>query len=232
MYGKKINSKCSLILSDLHCPYQNDKVIKQVIKYSKLNYKIDTVILLGDIIDFISISDFDKRPVDALIIQQEIESTIKMLNFIRKEFPKQRIIYTIGNHERRLERMKMRKMELFGLEDLKLENLLKLKNNRIELLKDKQILNINGINLLHGDEIPRRKLNKPSANCIYGHFHKTKIDFSDNTIDGIKYESHGLGALCDMYPDYMPHNDWNLGFGIIYNTEIHNYRIKNGRIIR
>jgi predicted phosphodiesterase len=225
-------SQTTLALYDIHCPYHDETILKETIKFSKSKYKIDTIYLGGDTIDFYPISSFDKIPTKTRL-QEELNETKKLLKYLRKEFPKQKFIYHQGNHEFRLDRWMMKHPDIYGLDNMKLESLLGLNELKIKLLDVKQFSCLNNDTyLLHGDEVTRKKLEKPTHDCLYGHFHKTKNVISDVSFTGESYTSYGVGSLCRLDPDYLPYNDWNNGFAVITETEIHNYRFYNNNIVR
>ena len=40
-----------------------------------------------------------------------------------------------------------------------------------------------------------------------------------------------VGCLCGLSPDYMPINDWNLGFAFITRENDGNFSVENKKII-
>ena len=216
------------VIADLHDPYHSKEAIQITTSFFKKK-KIDTLILAGDSVDFYSISRFDKIPTD-INLQFEIDVTNQVLKYIRQELPKTEIYFMYGNHEFRLYNKMLRYPEIFNLNCLKLNKLLGLDELNIRLLELRQIIKYNDIFIIHGDEIPERKLKKPFQNIIYGHRHKKQINISEISLDNRQYISHGIGCLCALNPDYMPINDWNHGFGYIEDNQIFNYIIKNNRL--
>lgn len=88
-----------LILGDLHVPFQDDKALDCVIQYAKKTYKPTTIIMDADMLDFYSLSQFDKNPGRITNIQQDLNYINDFLYQLRKDFPKANIYYLEGNHE-------------------------------------------------------------------------------------------------------------------------------------
>lgn len=99
MTGYK-NKEKVLILSDLHCPFHNEKMILDII--NKHRFSIDTIIFGGDIIDCESVSFFPKENRKSLV--EEMVITYNLLNKIDKLTPDAKKILIKGNHEHRFDR--------------------------------------------------------------------------------------------------------------------------------
>lgn len=236
---KNVNK--ALILNDIHIPYHNSEALRCALLYGK-RHNVDTIILNGDIIDFYKISRHAKSPVNPNL-QYEIDTTIEVLVSIRKTFPKANIIFIEGNHEDRLKRYLQDHSELHSLDIFKFENLLKLKENNIQLVNGKRIIKIGKLCIAHGHEInvggvtpARTALLKNMTNICFGHLHRTD-SYSFTTIAGDTLQSYSIGALCDLFPDYVSNNsNWNHGFALVKFTNkngdfiFYNKRIINGVI--
>src|SRR5579862_5085557 len=89
-----------LVMGDTHVPYQNKEAVEKAIQIGK-ELKPDKIVLLGDMIDCVSISRFVKR-MDERDFNQEVKETRKFLERLRKTFPKAEMTYLEGNHEERI----------------------------------------------------------------------------------------------------------------------------------
>lgn len=89
-----------LILSDLHCPFHNEKMILDIVILHRFN--IDTIIFGGDIIDCESVSFFPKENRKSLI--EEMIITYNFLKKIDDLTPNVKKILIKGNHELRFNR--------------------------------------------------------------------------------------------------------------------------------
>lgn len=94
---KKSRPEMHLVLSDQHVPFQDPDVEALSLDFIK-HHKPDTIHLLGDIMDFYSLSRFDKDPAKILCLQDDIDATVEYFEKLRAitDVP---IIYSEGNHE-------------------------------------------------------------------------------------------------------------------------------------
>jgi len=110
-----INVDRSVIISDVHIPFQNDDLIDTVITYAETN-NIDTLICAGDFLDCFAISPFIKRDYIELTFEDELKEASKVFTKLLDTFNK--MYFIMGNHEyfwlRRLEGV-MGLSELFKL---------------------------------------------------------------------------------------------------------------------
>ena len=98
-----------IVLNDIHIPYHDQKSLAIALAYMKDN-KPDVIILNGDIIDCYSVSSYRKDPARLQTFQDEINETKAFLAYLRETFKKARIYYTMGNHEKRIEKQIMDKL--------------------------------------------------------------------------------------------------------------------------
>lgn len=239
------------MISDIHIPYQDNKALQAMFAYGK-RYKPDNVIINGDLLDFYTLSQFDKSPDRKENFADEIKQGRAFLALLRKTFKKAKIHYLEGNHENRLQRYMWGKApEFYGLESLEINNLLEFKQHDIKYVKcdgdywgkDTGHLKMGDIIVMHGDS----RLNGASlsshsgysasatmrnmlSSVIIGHNHrlaKVYMTTSSGTLVGLEG-----GCLCQK----SGLSNWQQGF-ITFETESKknsNYRIHyidNGRII-
>jgi hypothetical protein len=167
-------------LFDCHVPFHEPKAIEAAIAYGK-KQKVSGILFGGDLQDCAAISYWvigRKREFD-----REVESTIAFIELIQYEFPEQKKVYKMGNHEYRLPRYyQTRAPELLGLPLAAMETILDLEARDIDLVEHKQIAMAGDLPVLHGHEIrqisrivnPARGLfNKIKSWGLCGHFHTT-----------------------------------------------------------
>lgn len=228
------NSKNVLIISDLHFPFHDKRAVEIAVNYQKKN---DTIVILGDMLDFYGLSRFIKRP-DMPTIREELNLGISFFIYLREKHPKARIIFYEGNHEQRLDNYIMSKAPaLFGIEHTTLEIFLKLKENGIEFVRNGHIMQLGELYLIHGNEtgirgginVSRTMMLRTFDNTLFGNFHKTQIS-SAKSVSGREFATFSIGCLCGLKPQYMPINEWNLGFSFIevYGDE---FEVNNKRIL-
>jgi len=227
-----------LILSDIHLPYQDNKALELAINYGIEN-NVNCVYLNGDTIDMYQASRFIK---DRLLrdLAGELEMTRNFLKTLQDTF-KCPIYFKIGNHEVRWEHFLMLKApELLGIDDFKLEQILRFREYGVTLVKDKQMAMAGKLPILHGHEWfggfappvnPARGLFlKAKESCIVGHHHRTS-EHTEKSLSGEVTTTWSTGCLCGLEPEYAPFNNYNHGFAHIKVSKDGNYELKNIRII-
>lgn len=93
----------TLITSDHHLPYVNDKFWKDFPRLLKF-YKPDNIVFNGDLIDNHAVSHH-KPDNDAMSHHDELIKSQDMMNNIFDLTKKYPVFYTIGNHEPRIEKV-------------------------------------------------------------------------------------------------------------------------------
>jgi len=234
-----------LFISDIHIPYHNQQSIETVYRYTE-KLKPNIIFLGGDIIDFHTISFWNKNPT-AFSVVEEIKQTKLFLKELRHRYPTQKIYYLEGNHEMRLKcYISTRAYELFGLEQLELPQLLDFQEYNIKYIPSIDYIQNNGMpfkigNLyhLHGHEIrmsfravslARNAYLNLLDNCILSHFHRSD-EWMQKTINNKIQFCYVMGCLCNLEAEYMPINNWNHGFGIIRYNRYGNFLVENKKII-
>jgi len=221
------------IISDVHFPYHDYTALKTVLK-QLYEYEVDTLILNGDIVDFYSVSFWEKKP-ERRNLEWERELAVRALDRIRSIFKDAKIIYKEGNHEERLERYLARKApELYELEELKVDRFLKLDDFGIAYVRDKRVIQAGELDIIHGHEyrsyasvnIAISFLRKAFKNVLLGHYHRRQED-TKRTIRDELMGCWVVGCLCDLKPDYSPKNEWTHGFAFIELQESGHFQVKN-----
>ena len=97
--------------------------------------------------------------------------------------------------------------------------------------------------MIHGNEykgggginVARTLWLRAGDNVIAGDKHKTQSGLKTN-IDKSIVGTWSVGCLCELNPEYLTFNEWNLGFAHIEvfsdgNFTVHNKQIINGRVL-
>lgn len=226
-----------LVLSDLHVPYHEPKPLEAAIKFGQIE-KIDGIFINGDFQDCAAVSYWPSKKRD---FNREVEETIDMFDWIRKQFPKQKIVYKPGNHEYRLPRYFMSKApELIETPYAAMENVLGFEERNIEFLDYFQLVYAGLLPIIHGHEVqnisravnPARGLflrSKTFSAC--SHCHSTS-EHTPKTIEGTLLTTWSFGCLCDLQPEYNPFgNDWNWGAAIINVEKDGDFEVRNFRVL-
>ena len=239
--GRKV-----LVLSDIHVPFHDKDALIQALEYGKKE-GVDTLYLNGDLMDAYQISNFlrDPRMKD---FQHELKLTRELLKLFREFFGDEvNIYYKIGNHDFRYDLyMRSKAPELYGIMEFRLENILKLDELNIHLVRNKEWAKMGDLIVAHGHEAGRGFTNPVSASrgiflksvqtILIGHYHQPS-SYTNNTWDGSPITTWSTGCLCDLHPEYAPKNNWSHGFCIVERVGaegafvVENKRIWNGRVV-
>ena len=229
-----------LLISDLHIPYHNISAITAALDYGKEN-KVNTIIINGDLMDFYQMSRFEKDPRKRSA-KFEFDSTKAFLVILRDTFPNAQIYWIKGNHDVRYEHWLMAKApEVFDDPYYKLEERLRLNEQRIHLINDKTIVKAGKLNIHHGHlffrgfiapvNSARGLYMKAKESTICGHVHKVH-EHSETNLSGELITCWTTGCLAELSPDYSPFaNNYAHGFAHIKVNADRNYSVKNFRII-
>jgi hypothetical protein len=226
-----------LILNDPHIPFHEPKPLEAAVQMGQAE-KVDGVFLNGDMWDCAAVSYWPMAHRD---MNRELEIFNDFLDWLRQEFPKQKIVYKPGNHEYRLPRYFIAKApELAETPWAAMETVMGFEERGIEFLDYFQLVKFGKLPVFHGHEIPnlQRTVNparglflraKTFAAC--GHCHSTS-EHSETNINDELLTTWSFGCLCDLHPDWMPYgNRWNWGAGLISVEKNGNFEVINRRIL-
>jgi len=226
-----------LVLSDIHFPYHDKDALKTAIQYG-IDNNINCIVLNGDILDFYQLSDFSKDPSKPKMTK-ELELGRWFLGALRKQFPNIPIYYKIGNHEMRLERwLKVKAPEFLDTDEFRLDILLRFGEHKVHLIDKYTVIKAGHLNIIHGHEYrgsggvyPAKYIyNKAKVNTICGHYHRSST-FLDKNMDGNYHGGFSTGCLCELSPDYMPYNEWVLGFARVLVYPDKSFSVENKIIV-
>lgn len=236
-----LNAKKLLILSDIHIPYHSIEALTCALNFA-IDEKPDAILLNGDTLDFHGLSRYNKDPKKRSIAH-ELEAFKDFINILKDTF-NAKLYFKIGNHEERYEHfLWMKAGEIAGVDEFDLGNIIKARAEGIEIIKDKRVMKLGGLNIIHGHEyfgitspvnIARGLYMKGKVSAIQGHNHQTS-EFTEPNMNGDITTTYSVGCLSELHPLYLPLNKWNHGFAIVDidgdNFKVRNKRIHNGVII-
>jgi len=188
-----------LKLSDFHVPFHDKKTIAVALKFAKkVNPKI---LIIDELMDFYSISKFNKDPKRKLSLQKDLNTSKGLLQMIRKTLPNARIIMVESNHDKRLKKyLRSTAEELSDLDCLKLEELLGLDDFNIEYKKmfifRKVLFKHGSIVRQHSAYSAKAEMDKEGTSGVSGHTHRLSMYFK--TLRGGKYVWIEGGCLCSV----------------------------------
>ena len=235
---------CGSILSDLHIPYHSKPALEVALEHAEKNKAMDWLIINGDFVDFYLISKWSRNPATRRIKDELIMARDFFIE-LSKYYPK--IIYKLGNHERRfLSYLYTNAPEIADFPCLSFEQLFASAENKIEIIGSQQIAHVGKyLTILHGHEFPsgiaspvnpaRGAFLKAKNNCIVGHQHKVS-EHVETDIRRTVISTFSLGCLCDLSPPYAPVNSYVHGFATMHidgdDFEVNNYRITSNYKVR
>ena len=232
------------ILSDIHVPYHNIPALTAAIQYLKKE-KIDGLLLNGDTIDCHRLSRFIKDPKKRNF-KLELDTFKALFDVLEKQL-KCKIYFKLGNHEIRYQHFLYEKAsEIAGIEEFEFENIIKARARGIQMIGDKTVMKLNGLNGIHGHEyiggisapvnVARGLYLRGKVSAFQGHNHATS-EHSETDMNGKIVTTWSIGCLSELHPDYMPLNRWNAGFAYVeldqngVDYEFKNKRIFNGKVL-
>ena len=203
----EISQSRTLIISDLHIPYQDNDSIQKAINYGK-EKKVNCILINGDVLDFAGISRHEKDWRQRQV-HQEFEAARIFLSSLREHFPKAKIVFKLGNHDERWEKwLFLKAPEIFDDPEFKLESRLRLGELKIDIVKDKRPVKIGKLFILHGHELFGGSGGVIPAELLLEYEEKvkeTQVDVIDNNNNTINTDPSSVG---------------NIGTGKYYEYEI------------
>lgn len=216
---KKAGVKQAIYISDVHVPF-HDKKANNAVKQFLEEQQPDYLIYGGDIVDFYSVSRFDKDPERKFTIQDEITQGIIYLNTMNEASPESKKYFLEGNHENRMRKYLARNPELAGLDALSIESLLNLKQLGINYVPYDKGLILHDFLFKHGTRAnmhaAKAELDLENISGMSGHVHRIQ-KYSKADRHG-RHTWHTVGHLADEEQiDYFNQQvpNWQQGFGIV-----------------
>lgn len=247
---ERIDFKRALVISDVHIPFHDAEALKVALRHG-MDRSVDTVIILGDFMDFHACSHFERDP-RLRDLPAEVQVGREALSVIRDNFKKAQIVYLEGNHEARWWRyIWARCPEIFGMTDgsgadvTSLGGIMACQNYGIQVVDGMKplVCGDSKLYLLHGHEYkegfmspvnPARGMYlRSKVNCACGHYHRTS-NHSEAGLDKI-VSVWSIGCLCGLRPSYRPLNTWNHGLAVVEldgtSWQFDNLKIIGGRVV-
>ena len=230
-----------LLISDLHIPYHSIDAITAALDYGK-SQEVNTIVILGDLLDFHQISRFQRDPRKRSV-KFEFDTAKEFLRILRATFPNAGIYWALGNHDVRWEHFLMAKApEIFDDPYFRLEERLRLSEERIHSIDDKTLIKAGKLNLHHGHlffrgffapvNIARGLYMRTKVSTIVGHTHK-ESSHTETNLSGELTTCWSMGCLCELSPDYSPYaNNYCHGFAHVKVSDSGNFSVKNLRILK
>jgi predicted phosphodiesterase len=222
-----------LVIGDLHLPFHDPDAIRAAVDDGR-RAGVSGVLVNGDMLDFYALSNHYREP-DKGRVKDEIEKGRAFLHWLRSQFPTAQLSYKLGNHDERLRRyLAERAPELFDLDDLQLENLLRVRDHGVEVVGDKRVVMLGKLAVIHGHEYrggggvqPSRWLYlRTGDSALTNHFHRVD-HYTFRTINDREVGMWSVGCLCHKSPAYLPLNQWGTGWAMVEVSAGGRYTVTN-----
>jgi predicted phosphodiesterase len=215
--------KKAIVLPDIHIPYHDERTLRNVMRYID-DSRPDTIVILGDLLDFRQISRFSRDIPEDLTrsLDEDYQIANAWLDRLEGILPKTRVVLIEGNHEYRVVNLAQKFPQLAGLVEVPSNLHLSKRGKRyrwVPYWSEGELYQIGNAYFGHGRFISKyhafRHVDRYGVNFFYGHTHDVMsfpkvLAGADKTLVG-----QSLGCLCQYEQDYLrgaPTN-WQQAFG-------------------
>lgn len=225
-----------VVLSDVHVPYHDRGAVAVVMAYLR-DLQPAGIVLNGDILDFHEISSHPKQP-GQVSFEDECNAGRAFLRAIVAQHDGARIVYTMGNHEHRIERyLTAHAPELCSVGRLSLCELLDLEELGVEFLDRRTKLQLGGLEIFHGSIVrvgagmsAKAHATRRGGSVLMGHTHRQAV-LARTDKHGTHYAIEN-GHLSDPDPEWTQDPDWQQGFTELLVTgdsaQIRQHAVRDG----
>ena len=226
-------------VADLHSLFYNKKALEIAVNHGA-KIGCNSVVILGDFMDFYALSKFDKNPKISIgFFETEQELGQEILSMLQKVFGY--VVLKYGNHDKRREDFIYRIASKYPdfADYARLSDFLFYDGCTVNFVEDYRHVIYGKLNAIHGHEyfagngaihVAYNRLNKAFDNIVSAHSHRAQSIIRKD-INGKIYGSFALGCMCQLNPRYSPKNDWTNGFGISEMESDGEYVFENKLII-
>ena len=209
----------NVISNDFHGQFR-DSVACELFKGFLRREQPERLVLDGDIVDFYSISRFDKDPSRKEDLQDELNDSFNFLVDIRECIPDADIDYIEGNHEARLRKyLRSKAPALATLDALNIESLLGL--NELDIRYEEDGIWLGDLFVYHGSIVRTQsgmtahaELLKNGCSGMSGHCHRDgKAQVRNRKGNLCWWENY---CMCDLNPEYIKGvANWSQGWSVV-----------------
>lgn len=205
---RRAERKTIFFFSDIHEPHSDQKALAAAENVCR-HIKPEIIVNLGDLLDFYTISRYDKDPARKETLQDELDLGTAFFRRIRKDHPDAEIFWKEGNHEERLRKYLWSKArELSCLRALDLTELMGLKDLGIRFVRAGERLKIGPLVVSHGHVVrgnsgysANGEMTKRGVSGISGHTHRLGQVFHTNDRGSASWVE--AGCLCKLDAEYI-----------------------------
>lgn len=202
--------------SDPHAPEYDEAATNCAIKLGRF-YRPDTILCLGDVGEYASVSSFSKgkpKLLEGMRIKDDIESATNYLNLMATINPKAKKVVLMGNHEARVDRFVQENPQTDGLMSVASEYEKcgwKTVQENIPYEISHKLIAVHGVSW--GKYAAAAHLQMYSKSILFGHIHKPQ-SFAHSFYDGVKM-SWACPCLGDLNPNYLRNKPTSYVHGVV-----------------
>lgn len=211
------------LIPDAHIPYHSERRLRELLDRIRGS---DVIVIMGDLIDAYSVSNFDKNPLRKERMPEEFEEARRWLRIIRDENPTAEIHFIDGNHEERFKRYLIRQAPaLLGLKGMSVKEQLELDDLYI-IHHDSDGFDCYGVRLKHGQVVSNKsgatahkELDMHQTSGVSVHTHRMSMVWYTNREGKRMFWLEG-GHVCDeTKADYVKNPNWQAGSWLLHIDE-------------
>jgi len=214
------------IFGDQHIPYHDIQAIKTAFTiFAK--HEVTGVLSNGDTMDFYPLSRYEKKP-GKRSLKNELDAGRQFHRAVRERFKNAEIVEHAGNHDDRLIKWILRNEGvLWGIPALDITELLGLTELGIRFAPTGEMLQLGGLNVIHGDVLPgggninsaRNLALKFMTPVAVNHWHIVDTFEPTSRVDGSEHlAAYNIGCMCGKRVDYSPKSTFQHGCMVVEYT--------------
>lgn len=229
-----------LVLSDIHIPYHDHGALAVAMAYAE-HYAPTVIVLNGDILDFHEVSSHPQDRHNVITFEDELAEGRQFLRALRAAHKDAKIVFTMGNHEDRLQRyLTNRAPELSSMTELALDRVLDFEALGVVFVNADDKYPVGPLEVFHGSIIrkdsgnsARAHMDRRGGGVLMGHTHRLAM-VSKTDRRGTHWAVEN-GHLSDPSPSWCVDPNWQQGFSTIDFTgdlvSVRLHHVSQGRLL-
>lgn len=226
------------ILNDLQIPFEDKKVLWDLVVPFIEELRPDGIVLNGDITDGYDLSDFTKNPLERADLKLEVTKSQRLMDRLSKAAKTGDELWWVGgNHEARLKRYIWKNAKALAIMDeVEFPNLFGLQHYGFRWKEYGDKIYLGKLMVTHGTEVSkhsgwtaRNHFLKHGTSVLIGHTHRIGQYHVKNEMgDHAAFEN---GCLCRLDPEYDPSPNWQQGFAVVHVMDNGYFNVQQMRIL-
>ena len=222
-FGQNSSLVPVMFVPDLHAPFQDPWAVELACRAAEI-FKPLWLIYLGDCVDWVQLSKFDKDPYRLTDAYEEVKEFHRIDRDLASACTSEtRRIMHLGNHELRMRKEHLRNPHLIGFPGLQFDAVLGMDED-FRILEGFQIVEQetnwrDRFVVKHGDKVrkyscytAKAELEDERVSGVSGHSHRLGSYATSNRGRTIQWTE--AGCLCSLEPDYLKNPNWQQGIAL------------------